>query len=91
MIIPTLLDPHRSKAATTPWVRLDPRFESMSRRLRETRSAMAPPRIMKQIKGILRAARTSPRTALLLEKDKTAKASPIGAMALPSHDVTDPA
>jgi hypothetical protein len=46
---------------------------------------------MRQIKGILRAASTIPSAALLWENARMAKASPIGAMALPSHDVTDPA
>src|SRR4029077_21141564 len=90
-ITPRFLDPDRSKAATAPWVMPDPRLESLSKRLREMRSATAPPRIMKAIKGMLRAARTSPKAALLLEKARTAKASPIGAMALPSQEVTDAA
>lgn len=85
------LDPPRIKAATAPCVIADPRFESMSKRPRDMRSATAPPRIMKQINGMLRAARTRPKALLLPAKARTAKASPIGAMALPSQEVTDPA
>jgi hypothetical protein len=91
MIIPRSLDPLIINPATAPCVTPDPRFESVSKRLREMRSATAPPRIMKQIKGMLRAAKTSPRALLLLENARTANPSPIGAMALPSQVVTDPA